>query len=237
MSMLYSGRLSLQKDYQAPVKSITGSSFEEVRDFFIENHVPAKMICSNTRYFDSVIGGTPTFISIHTNIMDADQDTIDSEVIISHINSYIRYYGIYGSITKCFKEPEINELLKIITKGASDKIVNPHFEKKVRYLWEEVNSLFENNNYASMHHLVELVLQDPALRSKIMNQAEQHPYFAIRMENNRKTGEFSFESLSELKSELQHQGVPAEIAEKNSRQFNYKTNSGQVSYQVEIDFI
>ncbi len=237
MSISYSGWLSLQKDYQAPVKSITGDSFEKVKAFFIENQVPEKMIHSNVRYFDTIIGGTPHFISIHTNIIDADKNTIESDLIISHINSYIRYYGIYGSITKCFKEPEIDELLNILTQGASSKIVNPHFEKRVRYLWDEVNSLFENNNFGSMHHLIDLVLQNPTLRKKLLNQAEQHPYFAVRMENNRKTGEFSFESLSELKTELQNQGVPVEIAETNSRHFNYKTAAGQVSYQVEIDFV
>ncbi len=237
MSIVYSGWLSLQKDYQAPGKTFSGDSFEQVKDFFIENQVPDKMIHSNVRYFDAIIGGTPHFLSIHTNIVDADKNTIESDEIISYINSFIRYYGLYGSITKCFKEPEIDELLKIITQGASDKIINPHFEKRVRYLWDEVNSLFENNNFASMHHLVELVLQNSFLRTKLLKQAEQHPYFAIRMENNRKTGEFSFESLSDLKSELQNQGVPAEIAEKNSRQFNFKTGSGEVSYQVEIDFV
>ena len=167
MSILYSGWLSLQKDYQGPVKSITGESFENVRNFFIENQVPDKMIHSNVRYFDTIIGGTPNFISIHTNLVEADKSTIESDEIISHINSHIRYYGIYGSITKCFRDADINELLSILTEGASDKIVNPHFEKKVRYMWEEVNSIFDNNNIASMHHLVDLVLQHDTLRNKI----------------------------------------------------------------------
>src|SRR5688572_12781645 len=236
MSVQYTGWISLHKDYQSPVKTFTAETFESIKMFFIENQVPESMLYGNVRYFDAVIGGTANFISIHTVIKDAENYEIESEEIISHINSYIRYFGIYGSITKCFKESVVDELLNILTRGDSSNIVNPFFEKKVIYLWDEANALHNNNNIATMHHLIELILQHAPLRTKLLKQAEGHPYFVVRMENNKKAGEYSFESLTELKEELQEQGVPADIINNNSRYFNYDDGGVQVSYKVEIDF-